>query len=56
MARVLKCRPTLNSVLPIGKAKIERMGEHVTITAFSRMVGVALQAAEKLAEQASVRK
>lgn len=38
-------------VLPIGKAKIERAGEHVTITAFSRMVGVALQAAEKLAEQ-----
>jgi len=37
--------------LPIGKAKIERAGEHVTITAFSRMVGVALQAAEKLAEQ-----
>jgi len=38
-------------VLPIGKAKVERVGEHVTITAFSRMVGVALQAAEKLAEQ-----
>jgi pyruvate dehydrogenase E1 component beta subunit len=38
-------------ILPIGKAKIERAGEHVTITAFSRMVGVALQAAEKLAEQ-----
>jgi pyruvate dehydrogenase E1 component beta subunit len=37
-------------VLPIGKAKIERAGEHVTITAFSRMVGMALQAAEKLAE------
>ena len=38
-------------VLPIGKAKIERAGTDVTITAFSRMVGVALQAAEKLAEQ-----
>ena len=38
-------------VLPIGKAKIEREGTDVTITAFSRMVGVALQAAEKLAEQ-----
>lgn len=38
-------------ILPLGKAKIERAGEHVTITAFSRMVGVALQAAEKLAEQ-----
>ena len=38
-------------VLPIGKAKVEREGTDVTITAFSRMVGVALQAAEKLAEQ-----
>jgi pyruvate dehydrogenase E1 component beta subunit len=38
-------------VLPIGKAKIERAGEHVTIVAFSVMVGVAMQAAEALAEQ-----
>jgi pyruvate dehydrogenase E1 component beta subunit len=38
-------------VLPLGKAKIEREGSDVTITAFSRMVGVALQAADKLAEQ-----
>ena len=38
-------------VLPIGKAKIEREGTDVTIVSFSRMVGVALQAAEKLAEQ-----
>lgn len=38
-------------VLPIGKAKIERAGTDVTITAFSRMVGVALQAADKMAEQ-----
>ena len=38
-------------VLPIGRAKIERVGEHVTIVAFSIMVGVALKAAEKLAEQ-----
>ena len=38
-------------ILPIGKAKIERAGTDVTITAFSRMVGVALQAADKLAEQ-----
>ncbi|OAN52882.1 pyruvate dehydrogenase complex E1 component subunit beta [Paramagnetospirillum marisnigri] len=35
-------------VLPIGKAKIERTGAHVTITAFSRMVQVALDAAEIL--------
>lgn len=36
-------------VVPIGKAKIERRGTHVTITAFSRMVGLALEAAETLA-------
>jgi pyruvate dehydrogenase E1 component beta subunit len=35
-------------VLPIGKAKVEREGGHVTITAFSRMVGVALEAAQML--------
>lgn len=38
-------------VLPIGKAKIMRAGTQVTITAFSRMVGVALQAAEELAKE-----
>ncbi|GBQ68762.1 pyruvate dehydrogenase E1 component subunit beta [Ameyamaea chiangmaiensis NBRC 103196] len=38
-------------ILPIGRAKIEREGTDVTITAFSIMVGVALEAAEKLAEQ-----
>jgi pyruvate dehydrogenase E1 component beta subunit len=38
-------------ILPIGKAKIERAGKHVTIVAFSIMVGVALKAAETLAEQ-----
>jgi len=37
-------------VLPIGKAKIERTGTDVTITAFSRMVGVALEAAKLLAD------
>ncbi|GHD47484.1 hypothetical protein GCM10017083_17910 [Thalassobaculum fulvum] len=38
-------------VLPIGKAKIVRPGKDVTITAFSIMVGKALEAAEKLAEE-----
>jgi pyruvate dehydrogenase E1 component beta subunit len=38
-------------VVPIGKAKIVRPGDAVTITAFSRMVGVALTAAEELAKQ-----
>ena len=37
--------------LPIGKAKIERPGKDVTIVAFSIMVGVAMKAAEALAEQ-----
>jgi pyruvate dehydrogenase E1 component beta subunit len=37
-------------VVPIGKARIMREGSDVTIVAFSRMVGHALAAAEKLAE------
>jgi pyruvate dehydrogenase E1 component beta subunit len=37
-------------VLPIGQAKVERTGEHVTIVAFSIMVGAAMQAAEALAK------
>jgi len=35
-------------VVPIGKAKVRREGTDVTITAHSRMVGFALQAAEQL--------
>ena len=38
-------------ILPIGKAKVERAGTHVTIVAFSVMVGVALEAAKVLSEQ-----
>jgi pyruvate dehydrogenase E1 component beta subunit len=38
-------------ILPIGRAKVERSGEHVTIVAFSIMVGIAMKAAELLAEQ-----
>ena len=36
-------------VIPIGKAKIERPGDDVTIVTYSRMVGVALEAADELA-------
>jgi pyruvate dehydrogenase E1 component subunit beta len=36
-------------IVPIGKARIVRPGEQVTITAFSRMVEIALAAAETLA-------
>ncbi len=38
-------------LVPIGQAKIVREGTDVTITAFSLMVKVALDAAEKLAQQ-----
>ena len=37
-------------LVPIGKAKIRRQGSSVTITSHSRMVGLALQAAEELAK------
>ena len=40
-------------VLPIGKAKVRREGKDVTITAHSRMVGLALKAAEELAAEAA---
>jgi pyruvate dehydrogenase E1 component beta subunit len=36
-------------VLPIGKAKIRREGDGVTLVSYSRMVGFCLEAAEKLA-------
>ncbi|CAN1500398.1 AcoB Pyruvate/2-oxoglutarate dehydrogenase complex, dehydrogenase (E1) component, eukaryotic type, beta subunit [Caulobacteraceae bacterium] len=38
-------------VVPIGKAKVRREGRDVTITAHSRMVGLALKAAEELAAE-----
>ncbi|MFA4951065.1 pyruvate dehydrogenase complex E1 component subunit beta [Brevundimonas sp.] len=38
-------------LVPIGKAKVRREGKDVTITAHARMVGFALAAAEKLAEE-----
>jgi len=38
-------------LVPIGKARIARPGKDVTITAFSIMVGKALQAAETLAKE-----
>ena len=43
--------PEGDHVLPIGKAKIRRVGGHVTLTAHSRMVGLALEAAELLAQE-----
>jgi pyruvate dehydrogenase E1 component beta subunit len=38
-------------IVPIGKAKVRREGAGVTITAHSRMVGLALKAAEELAAE-----
>jgi pyruvate dehydrogenase E1 component beta subunit len=38
-------------VVPIGKAKVRRVGSGVTITAHARMVGLALKAAEQLAAE-----
>ena len=41
----------MDFLLPIGKAKIMREGKDVTIVAFSKMVGDALLAAEKLSRE-----
>ena len=38
-------------VVPIGKAKVRRLGSDVTLVAYSRMVGFALKAAEELAKE-----
>ncbi|MCG7362241.1 pyruvate dehydrogenase complex E1 component subunit beta [Roseomonas sp. ACRSG] len=46
-----ECPVDEDFILPIGKAKIERKGKDVTIVAFSIEVGLALKAAEKLAEE-----
>jgi pyruvate dehydrogenase E1 component beta subunit len=49
--QTFECPVDEDFVVPIGKAKIERAGSHVTIVAFSIMVGVAMKAADALAEQ-----
>jgi pyruvate dehydrogenase E1 component beta subunit len=48
--QTFECPVDDDFIVPIGKAKIERPGSHVTIVAFSIMVGVAMKAAETLAE------
>ena len=45
------CPTDEDFILPLGRAKIERVGRHVTIVAFGIMVGVAMKGAEALAEQ-----
>jgi len=49
--QTFECPTDDNFFVPIGKAKIERPGKHVTIVAYSIMVGVAMKAAETLAER-----
>ncbi len=44
------CPTAEDFVVPIGRAKVERPGTQVTLVAFSIMVGVAMRAAETLAE------
>ncbi len=43
-----ECPTDEDFIVPIGKAKIERAGDRVTIVAFGIMVGVAMKAAETL--------
>jgi pyruvate dehydrogenase E1 component beta subunit len=38
-------------VVPLGQAAVRRAGQHVTILAISKMVGVAVKAADKLADE-----
>ncbi|MGC8524640.1 MAG: pyruvate dehydrogenase complex E1 component subunit beta [Acidibrevibacterium sp.] len=45
------CPTAEDFLLPLGRAKIERPGKHVTITGFSISVGTALAAAEALAAE-----
>jgi pyruvate dehydrogenase E1 component beta subunit len=45
------CPTDPDFVLPIGKAKVERVGRHVTLVGFSIMVGMAMQAADALAKE-----
>ncbi len=40
-----------DEIIPLGKAVIRRPGKNVTVLAVSKMVGTALKAAEKLAEE-----
>ncbi|NLI82026.1 MAG: alpha-ketoacid dehydrogenase subunit beta [Deltaproteobacteria bacterium] len=43
--------PQEEYLTPIGKAEVKREGTHVTVVAWSKMVGVALKAASQLAEE-----
>ncbi len=49
--QTFECPVDEDFILPIGRAKVERVGTDVTIVAFSVMVGVAMKAAEALAAE-----
>ncbi len=49
--QTFECPVDEDFIVPIGKAKIERVGKDVTLVAFSMMVGIAMKAAEALAAQ-----
>ena len=49
--QTFECPTDEEFLLPIGRARVERTGDRVTIVAYSIMVGVAMKAAEALAEQ-----
>lgn len=42
---------SMDYLIPIGKAKIERVGKHVTIVAFAKMVKFSLLAAKELEKE-----
>src|ERR1041384_588201 len=49
--RIKEDLPAEDYTVPIGKAKVVREGRDLTIVAYGSMVGVALEAADKLAEE-----
>src|SRR4051812_4176026 len=49
--QTFECPTDEDFVLPIGRAKVEREGSHVTLVAYSVMVGVAMKAADELAKE-----
>jgi pyruvate dehydrogenase E1 component beta subunit len=49
--QTFECPVDEEFLLPIGKARVEREGSDVTIVAFSIMVGVAMKAADTLAQR-----
>ncbi len=42
---------SMDFLIPVGKAKVERVGKHVTIVAFAKMVKFSLLAAEQLQKE-----